>query len=63
MREQKNQENEIPSVLPFTKNGKKVIDLRQFENHGYTGTVDNVKMIWDLYGTTGKGHEWHLQSR
>jgi hypothetical protein len=47
----------------MTLNGKKVIDLRLFENYGYTGYVDNVKMFWDINGNTGKGQHWALRSR
>jgi hypothetical protein len=43
-----------------TKDGRKVTNLVRNE-FGYFGTVDNVRVMWDMNGISGKGDSWTLQ--
>jgi len=44
-----------------TEDGRAVRNLRLFEN-GWVGLIDNVKVIWDFHGHTGKGFQWTLRN-
>ena len=44
-----------------TMDGRNVKDLI-LTQHGWLGSIDNLKMLWDENGSTGKGVQWTLMN-